>query len=131
MTGPSVIFSQKAGRGHSSPAFLLPGLFCGAGSRSPQCSRAVERHESPDMSATIEQARLPAVSLSALFLAFLQVSLGGFGGGLVWVRRMVVDRRRLLSEHDFAHLLRLCTFLPGAHVARITVCVRLSIRRPT
>ena len=42
------------------------------------------------------------VSLSALFVAFLTVSLLGFGGGLVWARGIAVDRRRWLSEADFA-----------------------------
>jgi chromate transporter len=82
------------------------------------------------MSTTVEQAHIPAVSLSALFLAFLQVSLGGFGGGLVWVRRMVIDRRRWLSEHDFADVLSLCQFLPGPNVASITVCVGAKLRGP-
>ena len=31
------------------------------------------------------------VPLSDLFIGFLKVSLSGFGGGLVWARRAVVD----------------------------------------
>jgi chromate transporter len=51
---------------------------------------------------------VPPVTLSALFIAFLKVSLCGFGGGLVWARRMVVDRQRWLNEQEFADLLSLC-----------------------
>jgi chromate transporter len=84
------------------------------------------------MSAMVEGARQPAqVSLVALFAAFLQVSLCGFGGGLVWVRRMVVDKQRWLDERDFADILSLCQFLPGPNVASITVCVGSRLRGPT
>ena len=68
------------------------------------------------------------ISLAALFVAFLQVSLCGFGGGLVWARRMVVDRQRWLDEQEFADLLSLCQFMPGPNIASITVCVGAKLR---
>jgi hypothetical protein len=37
------------------------------------------------------------VSLGALFTAFLKVSLCGFGGGLVWARRITVEQRQWIS----------------------------------
>jgi chromate transport protein ChrA len=33
------------------------------------------------------------VPLSDLFIGFLKVSLSGFGGGLVWARRAVVEQQ--------------------------------------
>ena len=76
----------------------------------------------------------PPVTLPALFIAFLKVSLCGFGGGLVWARRMVVDRQRWLDGQGFADLLSLCQFMPGPNIASITVCVgaklRGSVRHP-
>src|SRR6185437_14022188 len=70
----------------------------------------------------------PPVTLPALFTAFLRVSLCGFGGGLVWARRMVVERQRWLDEEDFADLLSLCQFMPGPNIASITVCVGAKLR---
>src|SRR4051794_23829350 len=68
------------------------------------------------------------VTLPALFIAFLKVSLCGFGGGLVWARRMVVERQRWLDDAEFADILSLCQFLPGPNIASITVCVGTKLR---
>lgn len=76
----------------------------------------------------VAPAAPPTVTLSALFIAFLKVSLCGFGGGLVWARRMVVDRRHWLDEQEFADLLSLCQFMPGPNIANITVCVGAKLR---
>src|SRR5204863_2941638 len=54
------------------------------------------------------------VTLSALFLGFLKVSLCGFGGGLVWARRVVVEQKRWMDEQEFAETLTLCQLMPGA-----------------
>jgi len=68
------------------------------------------------------------VSLAALFVAFLKVSLCGFGGGLVWARRTVVDRERWLDDEEFADTLSLCQFLPGPNIIGIAVCVGARLR---
>lgn len=68
------------------------------------------------------------VTLAALFLAFLKVSLCGFGGGLVWARRTVVDRERWLDDEEFADMLSLCQFLPGPNIIGIAVCVGAKLR---
>jgi chromate transporter len=47
------------------------------------------------------------VSLGALFTAFLKVSLCGFGGGLVWARRITVEQRQWISEDEFTEILSL------------------------
>ena len=78
--------------------------------------------------ARIGREPAPPVTLPALFVAFLNVSLCGFGSGLVWARRMVVERQRWLDEHEFADLLSLCQFLPGPNIASITVCVGAKLR---
>src|SRR6185437_14032829 len=64
----------------------------------------------------------------ALFMAFLTDSLFGFGGGLVWARRITVDRRRWLSEPDFADIVSLCQFMPGPNVVGIAVCTGTKLR---
>src|SRR5271166_163706 len=53
------------------------------------------------------------VPLSALFLGFLKVSLCGFGGGLIWARRVVVEQWQWMDEQKFAETLTLCQLMPG------------------
>jgi len=68
------------------------------------------------------------VSLGALFAGFLKVSLCGFGGGLVWARRIVVERQRWMDDQEFAETLTLCQFMPGPNIVGITVCVGSKLR---
>jgi Chromate transport protein ChrA len=63
------------------------------------------------------------VSCRELFLGFLSVGIVGFGGVMPWIRRMVVEQRRWLSEEEFLHLLSLCQLLPGANVGNFAVCL--------
>jgi Chromate transporter len=59
------------------------------------------------------------VSLAALFIAFLKVSMCGIGGGgLVWARRIAVDQRQWITDLEFADIVSLCQFLPGAEHRR-------------
>jgi chromate transporter len=68
------------------------------------------------------------VPLSALFTGFLKVSLCGFGGGLVWARRAVVEQRQWMDEQEFAETLTLCQLMPGPNIVGITVCVGAKLR---
>jgi chromate transporter len=70
------------------------------------------------------------VSLPALFVGFLKVSLLGFGGGLVWARRIVVERQRWVDDREFAEILTLCQFMPGPNIVGITTCVGSKLRGP-
>jgi chromate transporter len=77
------------------------------------------------------KARSPGeqqVTLPALFISFLKVSLCGFGGGLVWARRVVVEQQQWMDEQEFAETLTLCQFLPGPNIVGITVCVGSKLR---
>ena len=78
--------------------------------------------------AVIAENPAPPVSLPALFGGFLKVSLCAFGGGLVWARRLVVDERRWMDDHEFADVLSLTQFLPGPNIVGITVCVGAKLR---
>ena len=69
-----------------------------------------------------------AVSLAALFTAFLIVSLCGFGGGIVWARRITVERRRWITDGDFADIVSLCQFMPGPNIVGIAVCIGARMR---
>jgi chromate transporter len=68
------------------------------------------------------------VTLAALFVGFLKVSLLGFGGGLVWARRIVVDQKRWMDDQDFAEILTLCQFMPGPNIVGITLCSGSKLR---
>jgi chromate transporter len=68
------------------------------------------------------------VPLSALFIGFLKVSLFGFGGGLAWARRVVVEQSQWMDEHEFAETLTLCQLMPGPNIVGITVCVGAKLR---
>jgi len=68
------------------------------------------------------------VPLSALFLGFLKVSLCGFGGGLIWARRVVVEQWQWMDEQKFAETLTLCQLMPGPNIVGITVCVGAELR---
>jgi chromate transporter len=77
----------------------------------------------------VDQWKLAArVSLAALFMAFLRVSLLSFGGGLVWARRIVVEQRQWTSEDEFTDILSLCQFMPGPNIVGIAVCVGACLR---
>jgi chromate transporter len=68
------------------------------------------------------------VSLGALFIAFLKVSLCGFGGGLIWARRITVEQHRWISEEEFTDILSLCQFMPGPNIVGIAICVGAKLR---
>jgi chromate transporter len=68
------------------------------------------------------------VALGTLFVSFLKVSLLGFGGGLVWARRVVVEQQAWLDDQEFAEILTLCQFMPGPNIVGITLCVGAKLR---
>jgi len=71
------------------------------------------------------QSPAPASSVSTqeLFIEFLIVGLSGFGGVLPFARRMVVERRRWLSEQEFTEVLSLSQFLPGPNIVNVASIV--------
>jgi chromate transporter len=75
-----------------------------------------------------ERKSVEHVALAALFVAFLRVSLCGFGGGLVWARLIAVEQRRWINEAEFADILSLCQFMPGPNVVGVAVCVGAKLR---
>ncbi len=70
------------------------------------------------------------VTLPALFVAALKISLYGIGGGggLVWARRIAVEERRWISEQDFADIAALCQFMPGPYIVGIATCIGTRLR---
>jgi chromate transporter len=60
-------------------------------------------------------------SLGELFLAFVKVSVSGFGGALPWARRMIVERRGWMTAEEFNEAFALSQFLPGPNVVNFSV----------
>jgi chromate transporter len=63
------------------------------------------------------------VPLSDLFLAFLRITLSGFGGTLPFARQTLVLDRQWLSDRQFVEALSLCQFLPGPNVVNLSIVV--------
>lgn len=66
--------------------------------------------------------------LIALFVAFAQMSLAGFGGVLVFARRAIVDRHRWMTADEFNETYALCHFLPGPNIVNLSVVFGSRIR---
>jgi chromate transporter len=60
-------------------------------------------------------------SLSDLFRGFLAASVAGFGGVLPWARRMIVERRRWMTNEEFNEGFALSQFLPGPNMINFSV----------
>lgn len=65
----------------------------------------------------------PRVTLTMLFRGFLEIALSGFGGALPWARRIIVERRKWLTNREFAELLGICQILPGGNIINVSVTV--------
>lgn len=72
---------------------------------------------------TIDSGAENSPTPKALFRAFTQIGLSGFGGVLPWARRMLVETEAWLTAEEFNVLLGLCQFLPGPNVINLAVAV--------
>jgi chromate transporter len=82
------------------------------------------------MSQAEERKLEQPVSLAALFGAFLIVSLCGVGGGggIVWARPIAVEKRRWITDQEFADIVSLCQVMPGPNIVGIAVCIGAKTR---
>lgn len=70
------------------------------------------------------------VTTRELFVGFLTVGLSGFGGVLPFARRMLVDKRRWLTELEFNEVLSLAQFLPGPNIVNVSIIVGRRFQGP-
>jgi chromate transporter len=70
------------------------------------------------------------IGVGTLYVVFLQIALSSFGGAMVWARRELVDRRRYMSNRDFAELLGVCQILPGGNVINMAIIFGERMRGP-
>lgn len=74
---------------------------------------------------------VPIPSHAELFLAFFMITIMGFGGTLMWTRRMFVERKRWMTAGEFNDVYALCQFLPGPNVVNLTAVFGSRMRGPT
>lgn len=60
-------------------------------------------------------------SCREMFLVFLQIGCGAFGGAQAWARHVIVERRQWLSEREYAEMLGLAQVLPGPNIGNLAV----------
>lgn len=72
---------------------------------------------------TVAAPRDGSDGLVDLFLAFMQISLSGFGGAINWAHQALVTRRHWMSDEDFTETLSLCQFLPGPNIVNFAMCL--------
>jgi chromate transporter len=75
------------------------------------------------MSDSVASEPSVSVSTSELFVGFLKVGVSGFGGVMPFARRMLVEERRWLTEHEFIEVLSLSQFLPGPNIINVSIIV--------
>jgi chromate transporter len=74
-----------------------------------------------DVAATAE---VPSVRLQSIFLRFLTIGAMSFGGGIVaYLRRMLVDDTKWLTQQQFLSALELAQTLPGTNSVNMSVIV--------
>jgi chromate transporter len=78
--------------------------------------------DSPSETSAPAGARPPVQpTLLELLSAFTQVSLAAFGGALPWSRRMIVERKRWMTNDEFNETFALSQFLPGPNTINFSV----------
>ncbi|GAB3125737.1 chromate transporter [Novispirillum itersonii] len=64
-----------------------------------------------------------AVTPWGLFLLFSSLAMIGFGGVLPWVHRSLVERRRILTQAEFAEIFAFSQLLPGPTICNLAIIV--------
>jgi chromate transporter len=73
----------------------------------------------------------PIPTHAELFLAFFHITLMGFGGALMWTRRMFVERKGWMTAEEFNDLYALCQFLPGPNIVNLAAVFGSRMRGPS
>jgi len=72
---------------------------------------------------TLEAPPVATVSRTELFLGFFSLGLLGLGGIAPWARHIIVERRRWLSEHDYASYIGIGQVVPGSNTINASVLI--------
>ena len=63
------------------------------------------------------------VTPGVLFIEFSRLTLHSFGGALFWYRRMLVERKRWLTEQELVETIALAQLIPGANGVNLAVMI--------
>ena len=61
------------------------------------------------------------ISRLELFMGFVSIGLMGFGGVATAARYVIVEKRKWLSELDYANILGIGQVLPGGNIINMTI----------
>jgi putative tricarboxylic transport membrane protein len=86
--------------------------------------------ENPPLARAPETSPVPVPELGALFVAFAEMPLSGFGLGLVWARRAIVEQHRRMTPDEFGDP-RAVPFPAGAEHRQPKDGVRRALSRHT
>src|SRR5215475_7018060 len=87
--------------------------------------------ESAALSPAIPPAPTHIPTHAELFLAFLKISVSGFGGTLPWTRRMFVEEKHWMTDAEFNDAYAVCQFLPGPNIVNLASVFGARMRGPT
>jgi chromate transporter len=74
-------------------------------------------------------AEKPSISLPALLVLFINIGLMSFGGSsMAWMHRELVERRKLLDDHEFITGLTIAQVLPGANPVNLALYLGMQVR---
>ena len=74
-------------------------------------------------------SEIPKVPIWRIAIAFNQIALASFGGGLsAWSRQLVVEQRRWMTDEEFLSAMTVCRVLPGANQVNLAVFVGARLR---
>jgi chromate transporter len=59
----------------------------------------------------------------AIFLTFARVGASGFGGVLFWIRRIIVQEKRWITDAEYLEGLALGQIIPGPNVYNLAVMI--------
>src|SRR6185503_14000439 len=77
----------------------------------------------------LSMSEIPRVSIWRIAIAFNQIALASFGGGLsAWSRHLVVEQRRWMTDEEFLSAMTICRVLPGANQVNLAVFVGARLR---
>jgi chromate transporter len=93
---------------------------CGDSEKSIGCGAGVRLNVRIMTETASPASAAPVPTRTELFLAFVKITLSGFGGTLPWTRRMFVEEKRWLTAAEFNELYALCQFLPGPNVVNLS-----------
>jgi chromate transporter len=63
-----------------------------------------------------------------IFLAFLKIGISAFGGAFPWVRRVVVEQRKWLTDRELTEIITVCQAVPGPNVVNTSVFIGAKFR---